>query len=174
MRLELDRCVVRHWHSRDLASLVRHADNARVAAQLRDRFPHPYTADAGRAFLTYVASQAPVTTWAIECDGMAAGAIGIEVQRDVERVSAEIGYWLGEPYWGRGIVTDALRAVTKESFLRFELLRLFALPFADNAASVRVLEKAGYVVEGHMRQSAIKNGVVRDQFLYAAYAPRRG
>ena len=90
-------------------------------------------------------------------------------ETDVERVSAEIGYWLGESCWGRGIVTEALRAVTAEAFRRFELRRIYALPFADNPASVRVLEKAGYVLEGRLRQSAIKDGQIRDQLLYATY-----
>ena len=88
---------------------------------------------------------------------------------DVERVSAEIGYWIGESFWGRGIATAALTAVTAEAFKRFEITRLYALPFADHAASVRVLEKAGYVREGHLRQSAIKDGKIRDQLLFAAY-----
>ena len=102
-------------------------------------------------------------------DGEAVGGIGIELHTDVERVSAEIGYWLGESMWGRGIATEALTAVTAEAFKRFELTRLYALPFADHAASVRVLEKAGYVREGHLRQSAIKDGKIRDQLLFAAY-----
>ena len=88
---------------------------------------------------------------------------------DVERVSAEIGYWIGESFWGRGIATAALTAVTAEAFKRFEITRLYAVPFADHAASVRVLEKAGYVREGHLRQSAIKDGKIRDQLLFAAY-----
>ena len=87
----------------------------------------------------------------------------------MERVSAEIGYWLGESVWGRGIATEALTALTAETFKRFEITRLYALPFADHAASVRVLEKAGYVREGHLRQSAIKDGKIRDQLLYATY-----
>jgi len=95
----------------------------------------------------------------------------VELQTDVERVSAEIGYWLGEAVWGRGIATEALQAVTAEAFRRFELRRVYALPFADNRASVRVLEKAGYTLEGHLRQSAIKDGTIRDQLLYAAYKP---
>jgi [ribosomal protein S5]-alanine N-acetyltransferase len=91
---------------------------------------------------------------------------------DVERVSAEIGYWLGEAFWGRGIVTRALIGVTRDAFTRFDLRRVFAVPFADNAASIRVLQKAGYEREGHLRQSAIKNGIVRDQLLWAAYRDR--
>ena len=109
------------------------------------------------------------THWAIEVDGEAAGGIGIEPKTDVERISAEIGYWLGESCWKRGILTEALQAVTAEAFKRFDLMRLYALPFADNPASVRVLEKAGYLLEGHLRQSVIKDGKVRDQLLYAAY-----
>lgn len=169
MRLVLGSCIVRDWAAGDLDSLVRHANNRRIWINLRDRFPYPYTEAAGRGFLTHVAHSAPTTVWAIEVDGEAAGGIGIVPMSDVERVSAEIGYWLGESCWNRGIVTDALRAVTAEAMQAFDLLRLFALPFADNRGSIRVLEKAGYVLEGHMRQSAIKDGVVRDQLLYAAY-----
>lgn len=139
---------------------------------LRDRFPHPYTAAHGRTFLARVLAARPVTTWAIEVEGEAAGGIGLDLRHDVERVSAEIGYWLGEAYWGRGIATAALRAVTAEAFETFPLLRIFALPFADNVASIRVLEKAGYVQEGRMPQSAIKDGIVRDQVMYGAYKRR--
>ena len=95
----------------------------------------------------------------------------MELHTDVERVSAEIGYWLGQPHWGRGIATEALRAVTAEAFKRFEITRLYAVPFADHLASVRVLEKCGYVREGLMRQSAIKEGKIRDQLLFATYKP---
>ena len=136
---------------------------------LRDRFPYPYPIDAARTFLTWIAKQSAPTVWAIEVDGEAAGGIGIELHTDVERVSAEIGYWLGQKYWNRGIATEALHAVTAEAFKRFEITRLYAVPFADHAASVRVLEKAGYVREGHLRQSAIKDGKIRDQLLYATY-----
>ena len=124
-----------------------------------------------RTFLGWLAKQPSPTVWAIEVNGEAAGGIGIELQSDVERVSAEIGYWLGEALWGRGIATEALRAVTAEAFTRYDITRLYAVPFADHPASVRVLEKAGYVREGLMRQSAIKEGKVRDQLLYATYKP---
>ena len=122
-------------------------------------------------FLGWIGQQPAPTVWAIEVEGEAAGGIGIELHTDVERVSAEIGYWLGEQFWGRGIATEALRAVTADAFKQFEITRLYAVPFADHAASVRVLEKAGYVKEGHLRQSAIKDGKVRDQCLYASYKP---
>lgn len=169
MRLELSRCTVRPWAEADLNALARHANNRNVSIHLRDRFPYPYEPEHARKFLDWLATQDAPTVWAIEVDGEAAGGIGIEPKTDVERISAEIGYWLGEACWGRGIVTEALQAVTAEVFRHFELMRLYALPFADNPASVRVLEKAGYVLEGRLRQSAIKDGTVRDQLLYAAY-----
>lgn len=171
MRLSLSRCIVRSWAQTDADALARHANNRAVSMQLRDRFPYPYGPEQARAFLGWITAQPAPTVWAIEVDGEAAGGIGIELRTDVERVSAEIGYWLGESVWGRGIATDALKAVTAEVFQRFDLTRVFAVPFADHAASIRVLEKAGYVREGHMRRSAIKHGVVRDQALYATYRP---
>ena len=169
MRLSLSRCTVRPWVESDAASLQRHANNRNVSLHLRDRFPYPYELEQARAFLGMVMPQSPPTAWALEVDGEAAGGIGIVMQGDVERVSAEIGYWLGESQWGRGIATEALKAVTAEAFRQFDLTRLYALTFADHAASVRVLEKAGYVREGHLRRSAIKDGEIRDQLLFAAY-----
>ena len=169
MYLQLPTCTVRNWAASDLEPLVRHANNRHIWLNLRDRFPYPYTAAHGREFLAHVARQTPATVWAIEVEGEAAGGIGIVPLTDVERVSAEIGYWLGEAYWGRGVMTDALKAVTAEVFRQFDLRRIFALPFADNPGSIRVLEKAGYALEGRMPQSAIKDGVVRDQLMYGAY-----
>ena len=100
-------------------------------------------------------------------DGEAVGGIALMLQEDVDRCSAEVGYWLSEKYWGRGIVTSALNAITNYAFKHLDVTRVFAIPFAHNAASIRVLEKAGYRCEGRMRRSAIKDGVVLDQFLYA-------
>ena len=100
------------------------------------------------------------------CD-VAVGGIGAELRDDVERCSAEVGYWLGEPYWGRGIATRTLAAFTRFAFTAYDLERLYAAPFASNPASCRVLQKAGYRLEGRMRRSAIKDGKVQDQLLYA-------
>ena len=151
MRIELSRSVVRDYAASDLHSLVQHANNRNVSIQLRDRFPYPYREEHGRQFLERVLHTTPVTNWAIEVDGEVAGGIGVMLQTDVERVSAEIGYWLGEAHWGKGIVTEAVKAVTRESF--------------------RLLEKAGYSHEGTMPRSAIKEGVIRDQLMYGTYRP---
>jgi|SRR5678816_2060384 len=166
MRLSLTSCTVRSWEPGDVPALVRHANNRRIWLNLRDRFPHPYTSSDGTSFIRRVRASQPETTFAIEVDNEAAGGIGFMLQPDVERVSAEIGYWLGEIHWGRGICTDALRAVTQYAIEQHGLTRVFALPFAHNAASCRVLEKAGFVVEGLLRRSAIKDGRTVDQKLY--------
>lgn len=167
MRLHGTRCLVRQWRLDDAEALVRHADNINVARQLRDRFPHPYTRANASIFLKAATSAAEPSNLAIEADGEAVGAIGYVPGIDVERYSAEIGYWLGEGYWGRGIVTEALLLVTEHVFATANLLRLFALPFADNVASTRVLEKAGYSREAILRSSSVKFGQPRDQALYA-------
>jgi RimJ/RimL family protein N-acetyltransferase len=166
MRLQGTRCTLRQWKMDDAEALVRHADNINVARQLRDRFPHPYTRANASIFLKAATTVAEPSNLAIEVDGEAACAIGYVAGIDVERYSAEIGYWLGESYWGRGIATEALVLVTNYVFTTANLLRLFALPFADNAASMRVLEKAGYVREAILRSSSVKYGKPRDQALY--------
>ena len=171
MRLNLATCTIRPWADTDAESLHTHANNRNVSIHLRDRFPFPYELEHARTFLAWLGGQPSPTVWAIDVDGDAVGGIGLELHSDVERVSAEIGYWLGERLWGRGIVTEALRAVTAAAFTRYDLTRIYAVPFADHTASVRVLEKAGYVREGRMQRSAIKDGKIRDQFLYAAYKP---
>jgi ribosomal-protein-alanine N-acetyltransferase len=165
------RCSVRPWRLADADSLVRHANNLNVAKQLRDRFPHPYNRANALTFLKFATQDQDPTNLAIEVHGEAVGGIGYVPGSDIERYSAEIGYWLGEAYWGRGIVTEALSLVTDDVFRRRNLLRLFALPFADNLASTRVLEKAGYIREGILRGSAVKFGKPRDQAIYARLNP---
>jgi [ribosomal protein S5]-alanine N-acetyltransferase len=166
MRLTGRICAVRPWRVDDVDALVVHANDAEVARQLRDRFPHPYTRADALRFIDYAVVEA-TGNLAIEVDGEAVGAIGYIPGTDIERYSAEIGYWLGRKHWGRGIATDALRTLTEHLFREENLLRLFAVPFADNAASARVLEKAGYVCEGRLRSSCVKSGVPRDQWMYA-------
>jgi [ribosomal protein S5]-alanine N-acetyltransferase len=167
MHLMLKSCEIRSWRSGDLESLVKYANNRNIWINLRDRFPHPYTTRDGKAFLKLARRQQPETALAVAVHGEAAGGIGFQLQADVERVSAEIGYWLGEPFWGRGIATEALVALTEYAIAAHGLTRVYALPFAWNVASCRVLEKAGYVLEGRLRRSAIKDGRVTDQLQYA-------
>jgi ribosomal-protein-alanine N-acetyltransferase len=167
LRLSGSRCVLRTWTRSDVPSIVRHADNINIARHLRDRFPHPYTRAHALAFMAHVAAANPPTNFAIDVDGEAVGGIGYVRGSDIERFSAEVGYWLAESYWGRGIMTEALRLLTRHLFADIHLLRLFAVPLADNAGSIRVLEKAGYQREGLLRASCVKYGERRDQLLYA-------
>jgi RimJ/RimL family protein N-acetyltransferase len=171
MRLDLPlpAASVRSWRADDLPALVSHANNREVARQLRDRFPHPYEPAHALGFLQWVGQQPVETVWAIAVDDAAVGGIGLQLGQDIERVSAEIGYWLGQAHWGRGLATAAVRAVTDYAFAQFGLTRIFAVPFAANGASIRVLEKAGFTLEGHLRRSAVKDGVICDQRLYAFY-----
>ena len=165
--LDAGACVIRPWQHADRESLVRHANNRRVWLMLRDQFPHPYTRADADAWLAHAATQRPVTSFAIVVAGEAAGGIGVAPQPDVHRRSAEVGYWLGEAFWNRGIATAAVRTFTGYAFDAFDLIRIFGGVFSTNPASMRVLEKAGYTREGVLRRSVVKDGQVLDQVLYA-------
>jgi len=110
-----------------------------------------------------------VTSFGVIVDGQAAGGVSLTLGQDIERRSAEIGYWLGRAFWGRGVMTDAVRAATRYAFEELGMARVFAVPFVRNPASARVLEKAGYLKEGRMHWSALKDGELLDQWLFAAY-----
>ena len=168
MELELASGRIREWRPEDAASLARHADNRNIWRNVRDHFPHPYTVADAETWIQRTTSERPPTQLAIEVDGEAAGGIGVFLQRDVERRSAELGYWLGEAHWGRGLMTEAVRRFTAAVFDAFDLLRIYAVVFEWNPASCRVLEKAGFALEGRLRKAVVKDGVVLDQFLYAA------
>jgi RimJ/RimL family protein N-acetyltransferase len=170
MHIALGTCEVRSWRTSDVDALARHANNHKIWLNLRDAFPYPYGKRDARAFIRAMRHRDPETNFAISVGADAVGSIGFMLRPDVERVSAEIGYWLAEPFWGRGIATEALRAVTRHAIRAHGLTRVFAVPFAWNTASCRVLEKAGFVLEARLRRSAIKNGEVVDQLQYAFIA----
>ena len=112
--------------------------------------------------------RAEMLSFAIDVGGAAVGSISLRRGEDIERYTAELGYWIGEEFWGRGITSEAIRQITERGFAQHGLIRIFAVPFTRNTASCRVLEKNGYTREAIMRQSAFKDGVVEDQYLYAA------
>lgn len=167
MEIDCGLCRLRPWRVGDEGSLARHADDRAIWVNMRDRFPHPYTEADAVGWIAIASRRTPPTNLAIDIHGEAVGGIGLMLHDDVERVSAEIGYWLGRAFWGRGVTSAALRAMTAYAFETFGLTRVFAVPFARNDASARVLEKAGYRREGVMRRSAVKDGEVLDQLLYA-------
>lgn len=167
MHIHCEGFELRAWRDGDQASLVRHGNDRQIWRNLRDRFPHPYTAADADAWVALASARAPITNLAIVVNGEAAGGIGFTLHTDVERCSAEIGYWLGRRHWGRGIMTAAVRAATHWALEEFSLTRVFAVPFVHNVASFRVLEKSSYRREGVLRRSAIKDGRVVDRVLYA-------
>jgi ribosomal-protein-alanine N-acetyltransferase len=173
MEINLGHFQVREWRRGDEESLARHANNPNVAHNLRQRFPHPYTLEDAKAWVTHAVSEDPATNFAIVVNGEAAGGIGFERQHDIAERSLELGYWLGEAHWGRGIVTDAVRALSEHMFANFDVCRIYATVFGENPASVRVLEKAGFTCEGRLRQAATKGGRTFDLLLYALIREER-
>ncbi len=166
LELECGLCRLRPLRPQDAPALARYADNPNVARYLRDRFPQPYSLEDARRFFQYVDETKGECVAGIDLDGEAAGAIGIQFRTDVERCSAELGYWLGEPFWGRGVMTQAIRHFTAWAMPRFELTRVYAEVFAGNPASERVLQKAGFARIGVLRKAAIKHGRHHDYVLY--------
>jgi ribosomal-protein-alanine N-acetyltransferase len=172
MEITCSRCLLRPLVAADAESIARHANDHAVWQNLRDRFPHPYTPADAEAYIAHVASRPVQTSFGIVVDGQAIGSISLMLGDDIARQSAEVGYWIGRPFWGRGIMVDALEATTRYAFEHLKLARVFAVPFATTSRSARVLEKAGYVRECVMRHSAVKEGILLDQLLYAAYSDR--
>jgi RimJ/RimL family protein N-acetyltransferase len=162
------RCALRPWRLADRPALLRHANDAGVAANLR-LLPHPYGDAAADAWLAHAAvDPVPEGLWAVEVGGEAVGCIELVRGEDVEAHSFEVGYWLGRAAWGRGIATDALRAVTAAAWREPGASRVYAGVFGWNHASMRVLEKAGYRREAVLVRAGLKDGVEFDRVVYAA------
>ena len=167
MHLVLKRCTIRPWRLDDAESLAKRANNRKVWLGVRDLFPYPYTIDDAHEFLQKKIAEQSATIFCIEIDGAAVGGIGVHPGQDVHRHTATLGYWLGEEFWGRGIMTEAVGAVTDFCFDNFPLRRISAEVFANNPASARVLEKAGFIFEGRLKNNVVKDGQVLDSLLYA-------
>ena len=159
--------TLRPFRDSDLTSLVKYANNYNIAKYLTNQFPHPYTDDDGRKFISSVANNDPVNVFAIEVNGEAAGAIGIFPQSDIHEKNAEMGYWLAEPFWGNGIMTRAIGETVEYGFKTFDITRIFARPFSINPASQRVLEKAEFTCEARLKNALYKNGSYLDELIYA-------
>lgn len=161
--------ILREWRQSDAADVVRYANNDKIARNLRDVFPHPYTLADAENFINSCleADETCQLFRAITVDGHAVGSVGLLLGRDVYQKNAELGYWLAEDFWGRGIMTQTVRQICRESFSRWDIQRIYAEPFAYNIASRRVLEKAGFTLEGIMRQGVFKRGQVCDSCMYA-------
>ena len=162
--------ILRPWRREDAAAVAEYANNEKIARNLRDVFPYPYTlADAESFVDSCLGADGSCQLFrAIEVEGRAAGSIALCRGSDVYVRTAELGYWLAEDYWGRGIMTRAVQQICEEGFTRWDdLVRIYAEPFAHNAGSCRVLEKAGFTLEGVLRQSVFKRNEVCDSCMYA-------
>ncbi len=166
MILDLGEIAVRSFRPDDLAALCRYAGDREVSIQLRDRFPFPYTPEDGEKWLRAAVAQDPETAFAIASPEELIGGIGLELGSDVHLRTAELGYWLGRPFWGHGFATRAVRALSAWAFETFELDRLGACVFENNPASARVLEKAGFTLEGRLRNAVVKEGRTMDMLLF--------
>ena len=158
---------LRPWASTDLDSLVRHANNSDIAKFMTDGFPHPYTEENGKAFIAFATKDDPIHIFAIDIEGEAIGGIGIHPQADVQRKNAELGYWLAEPFWGKGIITNAIKQMIEFGFKTYDINRIFARPYGTNIGSQKVLEKARFVLEGRFEKTIFKNGEFLDELVYA-------
>lgn len=158
---------LRPWNSNDLISLVKYANNWNVAKNLTDKFPFPYTEQHGKSFINYATKDNPIHIFAIEVNGESVGGIGIHPQDDIQRKNAELGYWLGEPFWGLGIISQAIQEVVSYAFNTYDIDRVFARPFGSNVGSQRVLEKNGFILEAKFDKILIKNDELEDELFYA-------
>ncbi len=165
--LDGDGFGLRAWRAVDAAALVMHANDERVAQHLGERFPHPYALEDAHAFIAHALHAHAGRALAIEINGEACGGIEVRPDEGVERHSAELGFWLGRAYWGEGIVTAAVRLLLPHALRELHLYRLYARVFADNVASMRVLERCGFAHEAVLRRQVFKHGRLQDLHVFA-------
>jgi RimJ/RimL family protein N-acetyltransferase len=169
--LDSDNLKLRCLTKEDELRLAKLCNNRKIWDNLRDFLPSPYTDQDARAFIDLCLKENPQVTFAIEYRGELAGCIGLVTQSDIYRLTAEIGYWIGEPYWGLEIATEAVKMMTAYGFNQLNLVRIYSSVFDFNKASQKVLEKAGYKLEAIFEKSIIKNGVISDEYRYAKISP---
>lgn len=158
---------LRPWYRGDIPSLVKYANNSKIAANLTDQFPHPYKWENGEAFVEMATKNDPTTIFAIDINGEATGGIGLHIQTDIHKKNMELGYWIAQPFWGKGIMTKAVLQMVEYGFKTFDIERIFACPFGTNIGSQKVLEKAGFILEAKIEKNLFKNEEFLDEMIYA-------
>ena len=163
------KCRIRKWELSDAKDLAAALSNKKVQDNLRDGLPYPYTEQDGKEFISAMlsADENETFAFAITVDDMVIGSIGIFRQGNIHRQTAELGYYIAEEYWGKGIMTEAVKQICEYVFANSDIIRIYAEPFAYNIASCRVLEKAGFQYEGTLRSNAVKNSKVIDMKMYS-------
>jgi RimJ/RimL family protein N-acetyltransferase len=163
--------LIRKWNVNDIEVLVQIANNINIWNNLRNYFPHPYTMEEAKSWLELVDVEGATLNFAIEFEGVLVGGIGLIPNSDVYVMSAEIGYWIGESYWGKGIATEAIRQIIEYVFYNFDIIRIYAEVFENNKSSMRALEKNGFYLEGVRRKSILKNGILMDDYIWVRLRP---
>lgn len=163
------KCRIRKWELSDAKDLAAALSNKKVQDNLRDGLPYPYTEQDGKEFISAMlsADENETFAFAITVNNMVIGSIGIFRQGNIHRQTAELGYYIAEEYWGKGIMTEAVKQICAYVFAKSDIIRIYAEPFAYNIASCRVLEKVGFQYEGTLRSNAVKNGKVIDMKMYS-------
>lgn len=166
-------CKIRKWELSDAANLAAVLSNKKIQHNLRDGLPYPYTEQDGRDFISGMlsADENEIVAFAITVDNKVIGSISVSRQGNIHRQTAELGYYIAEEYWGKGIMTEAVKQICEYVFAKSDMIRIYAEPFAYNIASCRVLEKAGFQYEGTLRNNAVKNGKVIDMKVYSKIKP---
>lgn len=162
-------CMIRAWKPEDKYALAEMLNNKNILNNLRDGISFPYTVTDAENYITemLLCDKAKTFTFAITLDDVPIGSIGVFRCGNIHFRTAEMGYYIGEPYWGKGFGTSAVKQVCDYVFSNTDIIRIFAEPFAYNNASCRVLEKAGFQFEGTLRSNAVKNGKIIDMKMYA-------
>ncbi len=158
--------LLRPWSFSDIEALIEYANNFNIAKYMRNVFPYPYTKEEGMKFIEMTHQHNPRKIFTIDIDGKASGGIGIFPQEDIMCKNAELGYWLAEPFWSKGIITKAIIEMMDYGFKTFDISRIYAIPFGSNIASQRALEKAGFKLEGKFEKTIYKNGEYHDELIY--------
>jgi len=171
MELQGNGFKLRGWQADDVESIQKHADNPNIYDFLFDRFPHPYTMESARIWVDSMLSTEPNYNLVIDVAGNAVGVIGLVMRDDVYSKAPLMGYWISETLWGKGIMTQAIGLVTNYAFANLDIVRIQAGVLSNNPRSMRVLEKAGFVKEGVLKQNIVKNGIILDEHIYAITKP---
>ncbi len=168
MELKGSNFTLRPWRKGDEESLAKHANNEKIADNLADRFPHPYTLKDAKEWIKHCTEEAQKkTNFTIEVGGEAAGGIEVKPDKEEKKYTGVLGYWLGEEHWGKGMISEAVNLVTNYAFTELGLERVEASVFEYNPASMRVLEKNGFEKEGVLRKRIFKNNNLVDEYMFA-------
>ena len=171
--LQHEKIMLRSLKDDDKEVLAQLANNKKIWLNVRDILPYPYTIDDAIFFINLTKKENPQMSFAIEFDGEFCGMVGLMAQLDIYRKTAEIGYWLGEPFWNKGIATTAVAMVTEYGFKELDLVRIHTGIFEYNIGSMKVLEKNGYKKDCVFEKSIIKDGKIIDEHRYAKINPAK-